>query len=240
MDDPSIQETPFVKQLAANDRPTRDAALDSLRTYLSGRRTLTPLDLLKLHKGLFYSLWLCDRPIPQQNLATALANLLPILPTETFIPFLRAFWATMSREWNNIDVLRMEKFLLVVRRYVGSTFNVLKDGGWEAGRVEEVLGMMGETALSVEDMKVPMGLRFHVIDIWVDELEKVGALEDTEEDRKVQDMIMAPILALRERSPTKTVRMKAREALNDERIPGNERPVVEEEAADGEWAGFKD
>jgi ribosomal RNA-processing protein 1 len=139
-----------------------------------------------------------------------------------------------------IDVLRMEKFLLVVRRYIGSTFNVLKAGGWEKRRVEEVLGMMEETVLNVESMKIPMGLRFHVIDIWVDELEKVGVLEDTEEDRKVQDMMMAPILKLREGSPTKTMRTKARDALNDERIPGNERPEVVEEDTEGEWGGFKD
>ncbi|KAG9228993.1 hypothetical protein BJ875DRAFT_214029 [Amylocarpus encephaloides] len=241
MDDSIVQETPFVKQLAANDRPTRDKALSSLQTYLSGRRILTPLDLLKLHKGLFYSLWMSDRPIPQQNLANALSSLVPILPSDTLIPFLRAFWQTMQREWERIDVLRMEKFLLVTRRYVGATFEVLKKGGWEEERVRGVLGVFGEIPLSVDDVRVPMGMRFHVIDLWVDEMEKVGVLEENEECRRIQDVLMAPLLKLREESPTKTVRMKAREALNDERIPGNGRREPEvEEPTSGEWAGFAD
>merc|ERR1712230_249341 len=70
-----IQQTPFVKQLAANDRPTRDAALSSLRTYLSGRRELPALELLKLWKGLFYCMWMSDRPRTQQALANSLADL---------------------------------------------------------------------------------------------------------------------------------------------------------------------
>lgn len=145
----------------------------------------------------------------------------------------------MGREWNNIDVLRMEKFLLVVRRYVNSTFSVLKDSKWKESRVKEVLAVMEEVPLNVEDMRIPMGLRFHVIDIWVDELEKVGVLEDTPENRQVQELVMAPILKLREGSPTRTVRAKAREALNDERIPGNEREELVEESNGSEWAGFK-
>ncbi|CAG8950283.1 hypothetical protein HYFRA_00006775 [Hymenoscyphus fraxineus] len=241
MESSTIEQTPFVKQLAANDRPTRDKALESLKTYLSGRRALPPLELLKLHKGLFYSLWLSDRPIPQQNLASSLASLLGVLPAETLIPFLRAFWQTMAREWTNIDVLRMEKFLLLVRRYVGATLSVLKEGGWEKDRVQEVLDVYEEIPLSVGDVRVPMGLRFHVIDVWVDELERMGLLEDAGVDGKgrVLEQVMAPLVKLREGSPTKIVRRKAGDALADERIPGNERVVVREEGG-SEWAGFDD
>jgi len=43
--DPNQQET---------DKRTRDHALESLRTYLSGRSEIEELDLLKLWKGLYY------------------------------------------------------------------------------------------------------------------------------------------------------------------------------------------
>ncbi|CAG8977738.1 hypothetical protein HYALB_00012173 [Hymenoscyphus albidus] len=258
MESSTIEQTPFVKQLAANDRPTRDQALESLKTYLSGRhrptrdqaleslktylsgrRSLPPLELLKLHKGLFYSLWLSDRPIPQQNLASSLASLLGVLPAETLIPFLRAFWQTMAREWTHIDVLRMEKFLLLVRRYVGSSLTVLKEGGWETERVQEVLDVYEEIPLSVGDVRVPMGLRFHVVDVWVDELERVGLLEDVGVTGMVLEQVMAPLVKLREGSPTKIMRRKADDALADERIPGNEKEVVKEDGG-SEWAGFDD
>ncbi|RDL42243.1 Uncharacterized protein BP5553_02222 [Venustampulla echinocandica] len=245
-----IQQAPFVKQLAANDRPTRDKALLSLRTYLSGRRTLPHIELLKLHKGLFYSLWMCDRPIPQQKLATALASLVSVLPAETVVPFLRAFWQTMQREWNLVDVLRMEKFLLLVRRYLCASFEVLKESGWDEGRIGEVLDVMAEVPLNVEDMRIPMGLRFHVIDIYVDELERAGALGNDEEEAKnvPLDVLLEPLRRLAAKSPTKTVRSKAKEALADERLPGNatkdeldgEDGEKGDENEDNEWGGIEE
>lgn len=270
-----IQQAPFVKQLAANgklllfipsdpeticttqetnpsllDRPTRDKALLSLRTYLSGRRTLPHMELLKLHKGLFYSLWMCDRPIPQQKLAAELASLVSVLPAETVVPFLRAFWQTMQREWNLIDVLRMEKFLLLVRRYVCASFEVLKESGWAESRIGEVMDVMREVPFNVEDVRIPMGLRFHVIDIYVDELERSGALgNDDKEDENVSfDALLEPLRELAAKSPTKTVRVKAKEALADERLPGNaakkELDGKDGESGeadeDAEWGGIEE
>ncbi|KAL2043413.1 hypothetical protein N7G274_003719 [Stereocaulon virgatum] len=60
------QNTPFVKQLAANDRPTREKALESLRTYLTSGRTFTSTDLLKIWKGLFF----CESSTSTQNTPT--------------------------------------------------------------------------------------------------------------------------------------------------------------------------
>ncbi|SPQ23936.1 3e179ca4-427f-4be6-84b0-c6a3c5a82050 [Thermothielavioides terrestris] len=202
------QSMPFIKNLASSDRKIRTSALSSLRAFLSARQVasaLTPLDILKLWKGLFYALWMCDRAIPQQNLCNELADLIYVLPREAAAPWLRGFWATMSREWTGIDVLRMEKFLLLVRRVVGAGFKWMrKDGGsaakggsaWDASRVDDVLGLLGEWPFALEEearieqtlegdgqisQKIAVGLRLHVLDIWVDEAEKAGLLEDGDE-----------------------------------------------------------
>lgn len=109
------------------DRKTRTAALTSLRTFLSAKHistSLTTLDILKLWKGLFYAMWMCDRPLPQQQLCNDLSELVWALPDDCAVvaPWLRGFWATMAREWTTgIDVLRMEKFLLLVRRVLGAS-----------------------------------------------------------------------------------------------------------------------
>ena len=125
-----VQQAPFVKQLAANgkellnsyrkglishiDRPTRDKAVASLRTFLGGRRRLEDLELLKLWKGLFFCMWMSDRPRPQQMLAADLADLVAVLPESNVLPFLTAFWKTMAREWTNIDVLRYAESVSIV------------------------------------------------------------------------------------------------------------------------------
>jgi ribosomal RNA-processing protein 1 len=185
-------------------------------------------------------MWMSDRARTQQALADSLADLVSVLPKGTVIPFLRAYWQTMQREWTNIDVLRMEKFLLLTRRYLGATFQVLQRGAWEEALVRQHTDLLEEIPCNVEDMRIPNGMRFHVIDIYVDELEKVGALE-TEEERPLE-VLLEPLRKLAKESPTKPVRTKAKGALADERLPGNEKPEEEgapKEDEDG-WDGIKD
>jgi ribosomal RNA-processing protein 1 len=180
-----------------------------------------------------------DRPRPQQALANDLASLVAIVPPATSIPFLRAFWQTMAREWANIDVLRMEKFLLLTRRYVGATFALLEKAGWEEDVVETHLELLEEIPLNVDDIKLPNGMRYHVIDVFVDELERVGALEMGRAGVSL-DTLLRPLRGLGKESPTKAVRAKCREALEDERLSGNKKVVQEDISVDEEWGGIED
>ncbi|KFY72586.1 hypothetical protein V499_07265 [Pseudogymnoascus sp. VKM F-103] len=233
---PDLSQTPFVKQLASPDRQTRTNALDSLRTYLSGRRSLPQDALLKLHTALFYTMWLTDRPLPQQSLAASLAALPAITHTSNRTAFTAAFWTTMAREWTRIDVLRMEKFLLLTRRYVGAAFGQCADKGWEAGVVEEQMRVLREGPLEPEARGVPNGMRYHVIDVWVDELERAGGLGEKRKGVELE-VLLEPLKVLGTESPTKSVRKKCKEALADERLPGNEKEDVVMEEDEG-WGGF--
>ncbi|CCU75475.1 nucleolar protein NOP52 variant [Blumeria hordei DH14] len=232
---PEIQNSPLIKQLVANDKPTRDAALVSLRKYLAGRRDLPSTELLKLWKALFYCLWMADRPLTQQSLAKSLAQLVNILPANSVAPFLEAFWQTMQREWTNIDVLRMEKFLLLTRLYLAACWEVLKRNEWEAGWTERILKLISDIPCNVEDHKIPNGMRYHVIDVYVDELERVGALEPNA--IAPIEIILEPLRNLAQHSPTKSVRIKAKEALQDSRLPDS---IPEASIACDGWNGFQD
>jgi ribosomal RNA-processing protein 1 len=182
-----------------------------------------------------------DRPIPQQNLAQSLADLVAVTHETNRLEFERAFWLTMQREWMNIDVLRMEKFLLLTRRYLGAMLNLCAEKKWKAEVVQEQLALLEEIPLNAEDPKIPNGMRYHVIDIFVDELERAGALA---EDRKgvELDVLLAPLVKLQKESPTKSVRTKCKEALGDERLPGNEgdEEMKDVEDEDEGWGGFRD
>ncbi|KAI0009684.1 hypothetical protein F4779DRAFT_356567 [Xylariaceae sp. FL0662B] len=296
---------PFIKHLASSDRKTRTTALTTLRTFLSApstARRLGPLDHLKLWKGLFYSLWMCDRPQPQQRLCGELAGLVDVLPTTTTTSaaaaaaaaasdddvndggvvvvvsaFLAAFWATMAREWTAIDVLRMEKFLLLVRRVLGASLAWALDhdgngngrGKTEGGkggrrkkggnRIDTIINLLREWPFEATGdlSKVPVGLRLHCLDIWVDEVERLGLLdEDREEGERVEekrflDQIRGLVDA-QTRSTCKPVRARAKESLADERLPWNRRSSggggdddddeMAEDVAAGKdsWDGFED
>lgn len=146
----------------------------------------------------------------------------------------------MQRDWANIDVLRMEKFLLLTRRYLGITFEVLKRGKWEEGLVKQHMDLLAEVPCNVDDIRVPNGMRYHVIDIYVDELERVGVLEEGSE--APLEPLLVPLRTLAIESPTKPVRVKSKDALEDERLPGNEKTEEEKTENDDEvgWSGIED
>ncbi|EGP91720.1 unnamed protein product [Zymoseptoria tritici ST99CH_3D1] len=250
------QSNPFIRQLASSNRTTRDRALDSLRTFLHRPTPFSTLDLLKLWKGLHYCMFMSDKPRNQQRLARDLAELVDVLKTTTMkIQFIAAFWKTMSREWSGIDGLRMDKYLYLVRCYIGKGFEVCakskawtKDGEEDPVWKEYVAALQEEGGpLSLEDAKnqVPVGLRLHVLDIWVDELEKVDVKGEVPVEK-----IMGPIQELADRTLTRSVRVRAKEALRDDRIRKRRGEVSEEEeeeeddeedaGEDDDFGGFDD
>lgn len=99
-------------------------------------------------------------------------------------------------------------------------------------------GEEGVGPLSVWDGRVSDGVRYHVLDVWVDGL--VGAEGWEEEVRR--GVVMGPVEGLRVDGRTKPVRERAREVVEDERLKQVNAEEAEEEAEeeDGEWGGLED
>lgn len=168
-------------------------------------------------------MFMSDKPRNQQRLARDLAELTDVLSsTEVKLLWLEAFWKTMSREWGGIDSLRMDKYLYLVRCYVNKGFEVAtgKSGKWKAWEMYKKVLEADGCPLSVRDVKVPVGLKLHVLDIWVDELEKVDG--EDKKDAPVEE-VMKPIRKLQKETLVKSVRMRAKESLEDERLVEGKR-----------------
>ncbi|KAI2864764.1 hypothetical protein CBS147321_4847 [Aspergillus niger] len=313
-----VTKTPFVRDLASSEKKIRDKATDSLSLFLRSKTDLSLIELLKLWKGLFFCFYHSDRPLTQQALARTLSySLVPTLPRSTLHRFLRAFWITIGRDFHSLDRLRLDKYLFLIRCYVGVAFEVFlkpqqsstssttsTNGGkrkreeeptsskrnkknnknkkqtqqeestssattaeekdWSA--LESYITIIEEGPLcplnfdpdqppmNEKEDYVPMphgpdGLRYHVMDIWIDELEKVLEFEEGEEEgqpkKKVKggvpmELLLRPIEKLKAESGYKPVRTRAAETLDDERLVEwgvKERKVVEE-SSDEEWDGF--
>lgn len=229
------------------DKKTRDSALQSLRTYLSAQPTIPTLDLLKLHKGLFYCLWMQDKPALQQRLSRDLAGLVSSLQPGVVLPFIRAFFETMAREWGHIEALRLDKYLYLIRQYIDAGFKFLGSNAWEMGLVREWNEVLAHTALETSDMRIPNGLRYHVMDVWVDELERNGGEEwAAEKRREVLDVLVKPVENMAKEGKLKPLREAARECLGDERlrrwrgIEDEVEMVEEDDEEEAEWGGFAD
>jgi ribosomal RNA-processing protein 1 len=178
-------------------------------------------------------MWMSDKPLIQQQLANDLASLVEVVPFESALPFLDAFWKTMAREWNGIESLRythefpmimsspltasrMDKFLLLIRRYLNASFSLFAHRKWkDTQKISQYLDILSATPLNVFDHTIPNGLRYHVIDIYIDELDKVDTSRD---DNLPLETMLAPLRDLGQKSPTKSVRQRCKEALEDERL----------------------
>lgn len=165
----------------------------------------------------------------------------------------------MAREWEGIPALRMDKFLYLCRCYVEAGFEWARRGDWTPDRIETFNAIMEEIPLSTETERPKMtnGLRYHVLDVWVDGLD--ACREEGEE--MPLDSLLQPVRRLQAQARDKAVRKRAAEALNDERLldwlgqldgEGKDREDAAEgtngdavkkpldEDAEDEWSGIED
>ncbi|NWV85604.1 RRP1B protein, partial [Dasyornis broadbenti] len=177
-------EVQFAQRLAANEKRIRDRALKKLRGYIGVRTQraaggFSQEELLKIWKGLFYCMWMQDKPLLQEELAANISQLIHVFQnTEARHLFIQTFWQTMNREWNGIDNLRLDKYYMLMRLILRQSFEVLKRNEWDEGLVEPLLQLLMKEVMD-PDSNSPTGIKFHFIDIYLDELAKVGAKELT-------------------------------------------------------------
>ncbi|NXJ11074.1 RRP1B protein, partial [Odontophorus gujanensis] len=178
---PEIQ---FAQRLAANEKRIRDRAVKKLRGYISLRTQrqdggFSQEELLKIWKGLFYCMWMQDKPLLQEELANNISQLIHVIQnTEAQHLFIRTFWQTMSREWNGIDNLRLDKYYMLIRMILRQSFEVLKRSDWDESLRELLLQLLMKEVMD-PDNNAPKGIKFHFIDIYLQELAQVGAKELT-------------------------------------------------------------
>ncbi|KAL9594679.1 MAG: hypothetical protein Q9219_006899 [cf. Caloplaca sp. 3 TL-2023] len=147
-----------------------------------------------------------------------------------------------------------------MRHYVRDSFLYLRNHDFEAGLMEALKDVVeggkdggGSGPLSKGDVRVPDGVRYHVLDVWVDGLEAVVMGDEGKKRKDVVGSLMEPVRGLEKGGRTKVVRRRAREVLEDERLgvwlgngAGKEKMETEaeerddEEEEEKEWNGFED
>ncbi|XP_063807144.1 ribosomal RNA processing protein 1 homolog A [Pseudophryne corroboree] len=93
MADLSLQ---LAQRLAANDKKSRDRALRKLRGYLRARSAaptggFTADEFCKIWKGLFYCMWMQDKPLLQEELARSMSQLINTLQSASHVCMLLRF-----------------------------------------------------------------------------------------------------------------------------------------------------
>lgn len=175
-------EVQFAQKLAANERTVRDRAVRKLKLWLgrrsAGQAELEEDELMRLWKGLFYCYWMSDKPLVQEELAENIASIIDCFGSEkAALLFMKCFFVTMGREWFGIDRWRMDKFMMMTRRFLRQMLKYNKKRFWDSILVAKTSEILADTLLLVDVSKTSLGLQLHVIDIFLEELAKVGGVK---------------------------------------------------------------
>ncbi|XP_067945770.1 ribosomal RNA processing protein 1 homolog [Watersipora subatra] len=172
----------FAQHLAANEKVHRDRALRKLQKYLFNHSSLpnggfNESELLKIWKGLHYCMWMQDKPLIQEDLCDSISNLVHSFNNQhTALLFITSFYKTECREWTSIDKWRMDKFLMLLRKMLRQSFEFLKKKNWSEKLVRQFLGFISKYILHDHNHATsPDGVRFHLADVYLTELEKVSS-----------------------------------------------------------------
>ncbi|KAM9709720.1 ribosomal RNA processing protein 1 homolog B isoform 3-T3 [Menidia menidia] len=175
-------EVQLAQRLASNEKPVRTRAMKKLRKYISVRSQreaggFSAEELLKLWKGLFYCLWMQDKPLLQEELSNQISTMIHSFhDTDGQLLYLESFLQTFKREWTGIDRLRMDKFFQLVRFMFRQTFEALKRKHWDDSVVSIFLELLMRELLR-NGSEAPCGLQLHILDLYLGELAAVGSAE---------------------------------------------------------------
>ncbi|KAF8140566.1 nucleolar protein,Nop52-domain-containing protein [Boletus edulis] len=218
---------PLGKYLASSDKKTRDKAVKHLALFFSSPENNA------LPESRSPSFWMSDKPRVQQDLAQELAELLlTITSIPSSLSFLKGFWISTVREWNGIDRLRMDKYYMLVRRFVNASFRLLIRAQWNNSALQDYTSILTSEGgpLCPTDIRVPTGLTFHLAEIYLEELEKAVSASDSPLPTPILGLL-SPFISLAAHTPTNTTYKHLEESLFRPllaglRASGHEYPTV--------------
>lgn len=190
-------EIQFAQGLAGNEQKNRDKTLTLLKKFIRLRlprlkEQLNEDEFIKLWKGMHYQLWMQDKPLIQEKLVDDICQLVHDFPNETYtLMFIKAFFDTEAREWFGLDQWRINKFMMLVREFLHSSFLFLKNCQWKESVCQKLSDIIEESVLNCNNSNLPAGLKMHLIDIFISEL---GKVVDNELSSDTAVILLSPFL----------------------------------------------
>ncbi|XP_013176903.1 PREDICTED: ribosomal RNA processing protein 1 homolog [Papilio xuthus] len=180
------QEFKFAKLLSSNEKKTRDRVLKALKKWLLNcfekGYEFKEDDFFRVWKGLFYAVWMSDKPLIQEELCENIAGILDQFPPEQIknaALMTKAGFKMLATGWYGIDQHRIDKFMMLVRRYLRGSLRCLLRCKWSLESCNIYTEM-----LTAEDgllaVKTPtyarnaLSLILHFIDCFLEELAKIS------------------------------------------------------------------
>ncbi|KAI8113586.1 hypothetical protein M9435_003584 [Picochlorum sp. BPE23] len=173
-DTAATSDSGLARALGSTDRDTREKGLLVLTQWLNSHPDASQNEIIRLWKALYYCFWHSDLVSVQTALADRLSGLVCTLsPTVAFMYF-SAFVVTMKREWPGIDQHRMDKYMMLVRKFYAASLELFDQSHWNVDLIRSYSTVWKDTVVLLpyaNDLGV--GLAYHVCSVVVSELEKM-------------------------------------------------------------------
>ncbi|OAD58885.1 Ribosomal RNA processing protein 1 like protein [Eufriesea mexicana] len=167
------QEIKFARLLSSNDKVTRNRVLKNLRKWLTVRsQSSFEADFMRLWKGLFYCMWMSDKPLIQEELAESLSKIVHCFKAkDVILLYTTCALKTLGTEWFGIDQYRLDKFCMLVRRIIRQTFQKCKEELWNIEWIKAISKMLENLLI---DPKICDGFSMHITEVFLEELSKIS------------------------------------------------------------------
>ncbi|CAI6343654.1 unnamed protein product [Macrosiphum euphorbiae] len=169
------KEIELTKLLASNDPKTRSDGIKQIKQLLLKHSGDTSdafqlNDYLIIWRGLFYFMWMSDKPLPQESATEKISNLIHSCTSyEGKILFLDAFFLTIKDDWMSISQHRIDKFMMLVRRCLRQLLFTFVNCDWNIEYMNKFSEVLYRALKSFT-----LSLRTHLQEIFLEELAKVS------------------------------------------------------------------
>lgn len=235
----------FARALSDTEKSIRDASLSSLREWLTANASaLDSNQWDRLWKGLFYCVWMADKPRVITSVVQNVVNLADI----SGWPFLNALFVCLMREWFGIDRHRVNKFYELASAALHKCLSLVLSASNTPELFEGTQTLMRTLRESIWNnlQNGGLGLALHVLDVYIDivlvpVLVKANQLHlKNEELMTLSDTLLADILKLispeRVHQPALHIRIRDRILLQIVPMMANEQikldPSVQRDVVD--------
>ncbi|RZS16184.1 hypothetical protein BHM03_00048134 [Ensete ventricosum] len=200
--DAPLSGADIAKRLASCNKAARDRAVRALSSWLCRQSddAVSDADLAKIWKGLFYCVWHADKLPVQADLVDRLAALLESVSAPLAARYFEAFLLTIRREWSGIDFLRLDKFYLLIRRFLCHAFLLLRKNAWDPELTARLTGILLEKSLLSADNYPANGVNYHVAEVFLDEIRDLLPLAV-----ETLDLMLKPFVSVLKKSADKVL-----------------------------------
>lgn len=182
----------LIKRLAACDKSTRDKAVRSLlNTWFPSQTEVSDEEMKRMWKGLFYCVWHADKLPAQSDLIEKLSSVLPKLQQGLSLQYFSVFLLTMRREWTGIDKLRLDKFYLLIRRFLNCFFAMLKKWSWDLDFTRRSIQVLVDGTFLADDKFQGNGVNYHIASVFLEEIKPFLPIK-----KEVVEVLLEPFVGI--------------------------------------------